>query len=169
MLKISFSEAAYALCSRRPLLVSTGPYWYGSTAPAVQPEQLLLQSDAVARMRCYGGDVTGICCVDGGMFGVGSFDAGTGWHPVSTLVPPVLATGCSCPTASQRHSVFPWEGAILGPTSVCSEALSFSFKCSSFNGSGEEIVYLPTEGCRKHGLMTVEHFILFLLQAMRNR
>lgn len=57
---------------------------------------------------------------------------------------------------------------LLGPTSFHFEMLSFSSKYFWFNGSGGEIVYLPTEGFRKHDLITVEHFIFFLLQAMGN-
>lgn len=46
-------------------------------------------------------------------------------------------------------------------------------KCSHFllsiSGlSGEGIVCLPREGFREHDLITGEHFIFFLLQAMGN-
>lgn len=58
MSKISFSEEVYAVCSQRPLLVSTGTYPYVSVPAG---KQLLLELDAVARVRFYIGNTTGTC------------------------------------------------------------------------------------------------------------
>lgn len=78
----------------------------------------------------------------------------------------IFSRGISFPPG--KNILWAADVVLLGPTSLRFEMLSFSSKYFCFNGSGEEIVYLPTEGFRKHDLITVEHFIFFLLQAMGN-
>lgn len=96
---------------------------------------------------------------------------GTAHGPAAALQPARSGLAFCSKETSRAQQVRAMQTAgvvLLGPTLFHFEPLSFSPKCFCFNGSAEEIVYLPTEGFRKHDLIIVKHFIFFLLQAMGN-
>lgn len=94
---------------------------------------------------------------------------GTAHGPTPALQPARGGLAFHDKGTSQQVRAMQTAGVVLlGPTYFHFKLLSFSPKCFYFNGSAEEIVYLPTEGFRKHDLIIVKHFIFFLLQAMGN-